>query len=140
MKFQLFCLLVATIVDGMALAQGSEVASPELPLASNDVSKASDNFHVLIYDTNDSLEKEESAFAALFDQKSRALGIPTTVFGAGSKFLGFGSKYVSVVPLLQDMNPDTPVVVSDARDVILNVPNKEKAPGMLEAFKGAFHS
>jgi hypothetical protein len=49
-------------------------------------------------------------------------GLTTTVVGQGKKFDGFGSKYEAVIPLLHTMNHDILVVLSDARDVLINNP------------------
>ena len=49
------------------------------------------------------------------------LGIDTTVFGQGSTFNGFSSQYAAVRPLLEAMDEDTVVIMSDSRDVLVNV-------------------
>ena len=123
---RLCLLLAASFLAKTEQACGAGVLEPK------DLALVTDkSIRVLIYDTNDSLKNEESAYAALFDRKSREVGITTTVFGAGSQFKGFGSKYVAVAPLLQKMDPETLVVISDGRDVVLNVPNMEQAPEAL---------
>mmetsp|Transcript_1411 Transcript_1411/g.3303 ORF Transcript_1411/g.3303 Transcript_1411/m.3303 type:complete len:683 (-) Transcript_1411:185-2233(-) len=48
-------------------------------------------------------------------------GINATVIGNGTEFKGFGSKYAAALPVLKSLPPDALVVLSDSRDVLLNI-------------------
>jgi hypothetical protein len=58
----------------------------------------------------------------LKEQAATIPGIRATVVGSGTKFEGFGSKYEAVLPVLRSMDADALVVLSDARDVLINAP------------------
>jgi hypothetical protein len=62
----------------------------------------------------------------LKEQAATIPGIQATVVGSGTKFEGFGSKYEAVLPVLRSMDAETLVVLSDARDVLINDPLKSR--------------
>jgi hypothetical protein len=100
-QFAIFCLVsIAVNVD----AKGEKVEDVQL----------------LIYETDVTLK------SILTIQASKIPGITATMVGQGTNFEGFGSKYDAVMPHLRQLDPETLVVLSDSRDVIINEPaNKE---------------
>jgi hypothetical protein len=72
---------------------------------------------VLLYET---MAEKSSHAHKLLDQLAQLEDIEGTIFGEGTGFEGFGSKYSAVFPVLQEMDPNTLVVISDARDVLVN--------------------
>ena len=86
----------------------------------------------LIYET----ETDSPDIAAMQHSISTVPGIHLTTFGQGTQFRGFGSKYSSVLPLLENFHPRALVVISDGRDVLINAGSR--ANEALEAFKGVF--
>lgn len=76
---------------------------------------------LLVYETNPGHVRgsKQLAVDALVNNAKRA-GLDATVFGAGTQFRGFGSKYAAATPLLRALPSDTLVVISDARDVLVN--------------------
>jgi hypothetical protein len=94
--------------------------------------------HLLIYETEVS---NDSPVNNLVNQASRIPGLATTVVGQGKKFGGFGSKYESVIPVIERLESDTLVVLSDARDVLINNPmgnNLDVAANAIQEFLSAF--
>jgi hypothetical protein len=77
---------------------------------------------VFIYETEERIE--DSPALQMRQQLSRLPNVQPTVFGQGSKFEGFGSKWVELLPYLDDICPDHLVVVTDARDVLINIPKE----------------
>lgn len=55
----------------------------------------------------------------MLGKSSKSLQV--TRLGESSKFSGFGSKYEAVLPHLETLNEDDLVVVSDGRDVLMNI-------------------
>jgi hypothetical protein len=93
---------------------------------------------LLIFETEVS---KDSPVNNLVNQASRIPGLVTTVVGQGKKFGGFGSKYESVLPILEKMESDSLVVLSDARDVLINNPmdnNLNVAANAINDFRAAF--
>ena len=93
---------------------------------------------LLIFETEVS---KDSPVNNLVSQASRIPGLATTVVGQGKKFGGFGSKYESVLPLLEKMENDALVVLSDARDVLINNPmdtNNNIAAHAIHDFRASF--
>jgi hypothetical protein len=80
---------------------------------------------VLVYETTDST-KQHNYFASPVRSLVNQLGvkgIEVSVFGSSNEFEGYGSKFVSVLPVLKSMiNQDTLVVITDSRDVLVNNP------------------
>ena len=71
---------------------------------------------LLMYETDVTLK------SILAIQAFHIPGLTASIVGQGSKFEGFGSKYDAVIPQLRQFDPNTLVVLSDARDVIINEP------------------
>jgi hypothetical protein len=94
--------------------------------------------HIIMFETDSSEEHEENSSLGYFIKTSARVGIKTTTFGAGSSFKGWGAKYQYVHDLLNAMSDDTLVVVSDARDVMLNVPSRESAASLVSHFISAY--
>jgi hypothetical protein len=88
---------------------------------------------LLIYETEIAADSPANH---LVRQASAVPGLKATIVGQGEKFDGFGSKYEAVLPLLRNMNSDTLVVLSDARDVLINNPIDTKAPIAAESLQG----
>jgi hypothetical protein len=95
---------------------------------------------ILVYET----EPGSSSPATILTEQASALpGVTATLVGVGSHFEGFGSKYAAVLPILQTMPGDELVVLSDARDVLLNIPASSDATAAAQAvreFHDAFHA
>lgn len=93
---------------------------------------------LLIYETE---VDGDSPASSLVYQAARLPGVTTTMVGQGQHFDGFGSKYAAVLPLLKNMEPETLVVLSDARDVLINNPisgDIDAAIAALQGFRDAF--
>ena len=60
------------------------------------------------------------------------------MFGQGQHFDGYGSKYSAVLPVLHSMSPDTLVVLSDGRDVLINNP-AFSSPQTMRSAMNDFH-
>lgn len=93
---------------------------------------------LLIYETE---VEGDSPATNLVHQASALVGVTTTMVGQGQHFDGFGSKYAAVLPLLKKMEPDTLVVLSDARDVLINNPlsgGTAIATAAVQGFRDAF--
>ncbi|KAL3907530.1 MAG: hypothetical protein SGILL_008834 [Bacillariaceae sp.] len=66
-------------------------------------------------------------------------GIPATVFGGNTEFRGFGDKYSTLKPLLEISDPSKIVILADARDVALNIPdNNDQAIAAVDRFVTSF--
>ncbi len=94
--------------------------------------------HILMFETDRTVEHEENSSLGYFlkasGQAAKTAQIETTTFGVGRSFTGWGDKYMYVREMLSTMSNDTLVVVSDARDVLLNVPNSESAASIVSHF------
>jgi hypothetical protein len=75
------------------------------------------SIQVLIFET---LDDEVSTLATQIHE--RINGIDIKLFGSENGFKGYGSKFVSVLPILRDMDKDSLVVIADSRDVLVNNP------------------
>jgi hypothetical protein len=100
--------------------------------------KALTNIHIVMFETDETVTDDESSSLGYFLKTSRKAGIKTTTFGTGERFSGWGAKYVYLRELMQHMSDDTLVVVSDARDVLLNVPDKASAEVIVPHFISSF--
>jgi hypothetical protein len=94
--------------------------------------------HVLIYETEKA--KKDSRAKSLVEQVAHLKGVEATLFGQGTDFEGYGSKYAAVYPILRKMSPETLVVISDGRDVLVNNPfhNDAYAFSAVDEFRAAF--
>ena len=107
-------------------------------LAQFTAAESAHDVQLLIYETEVS---NDSPVNNLVNQASHIPGLTTTVVGQGKKFGGFGSKYESVLPILEQMESDALVVLSDARDVLINNPmddNLNVAADTIRYFRTAF--
>ena len=89
-----------------------------------------DDIHILMYETDESLEYDPMSPLSFFKERSTFADLPTTVYGGGLSYEGFGDKYQTLRSILDVVNPNKLVVVADARDVALNVPENEEAANM----------
>ena len=84
-------------------------------------------------------EGDDAPAQHLMRQASAISGLQATLIGQGQKFDGFGSKYEAVIPLLRTLPSDTIVVLSDARDVLINIQSeKTVVEEALQDFREAF--
>jgi hypothetical protein len=94
--------------------------------------------HIIMFETDGTVEHEENSSLGYFLNASRKASkkaqIKTTTFGVGKSFTGWGDKYMYIREMLNTMSNDTLVVVSDARDVLLNVPDNESAASIVSHF------
>ena len=98
--------------------------------------------HIIMFETDGTVEHQENSSLGYFLKTSKKAakkgGIETTTFGYGKKFTGWGDKYLYVREMLNTMSDDTLVVVSDARDVLLNVPDRESAATVVSHFVSTY--
>ena len=94
-----------------------------------------DDVHVLMYETDASLEGQSNSPLHFFRERSEMAGLRTTVFGNNLNYRGFGDKYQTLRPLIEMINQNTLVILADARDVALNVPtDKDMAMEAVDHF------
>lgn len=84
-----------------------------------------DDVMVLMYETDASLPQDPTSPLHFFREKGDIAQLQTTVYGGNLDYHGFGDKYQTLRPLLEIMDSDKLVILADARDVVLNVPNNE---------------
>lgn len=93
--------------------------------------------HIFIYETN---QEKDSPAAILLEQANSLPGVQAVVFGQGSRFEGYASKYNAVRPLLDATNPEELVIITDGRDVLINaeygVVSETSVPKFVEAYDG----
>jgi len=108
-------------------------AAAKLVSARNDV-------HVLMYETEMSLENDPSSPLFFFKERSGLVDLPTTVYGGGLEYHGFGDKYQTLRSILEVIDPSKLVVVADARDVVINIPQDEAAANaVIDRFIDTYH-
>ncbi len=90
-----------------------------------DASQYRDDVIVLMYETDDSLQQDAKSPLSFFQQRAKVANVQTTVFGEKLTYHGFGDKYQTLKPLLEVADKDKLIILADARDVILNVPDNE---------------
>jgi hypothetical protein len=81
--------------------------------------------YIFIYETEESSSVDPSSSPAtlLLEQANSLAGVRAVVFGQGSQFEGYASKYEAVRPLLHSAaTPEDIVVITDGRDVLINHP------------------
>jgi hypothetical protein len=78
----------------------------------------------MVYETDKSSGSTAHTLAKQIN--GRVNDITVTVFGEGTKFNGFGSKFSAVLPLLKTKDADSLIVLSDSRDVLINNPNNDE--------------
>jgi hypothetical protein len=84
-----------------------------------------DDVMILMYETDSRLENDPASPLYFFKQKGKVANVQTTVFGGDLAYHGFGDKYQTLRPLLELIDDDKLIVLADARDVALNVPDNE---------------
>ena len=93
-----------------------------------------DDVQLLMYETDVAVK------SILAVQAYHIPGLTASIIGQGTKFEGFGSKYEAVLPALRRFDPNTLVVLSDARDVIINEPaHREYADTEINSTSAAVH-
>lgn len=92
--------------------------------------------HILVFETVASRVPD----TVLLQQAADHAGIYTTVFGTGTEFEGFGTKWQVILPVLADLPSNELVVIADGRDVILNIHSKDETNGqdVLAGFSAAY--
>jgi hypothetical protein len=109
-------------------------------VAAAKLASARDDVHVLMYETDTSLEKDPSSPLYFFKERSGLVDLPTTVYGGGLEYHGFGDKYQTLRSILEVIDPSKLVVVADARDVALNIPQDEAAGNaVIDRFIDTYH-
>jgi len=84
-----------------------------------------DDVMVLMFETDETLQHDPKSPLHFFREKGDTAHLQTTVYGGKLDYHGFGDKYQTLKPLLEIMDSDKLVILADARDVVLNVPNNE---------------
>ena len=89
----------------------------------------------------ESLNKNDPTSALhFFKSQSNIADLPTTIYGGGLEYHGFGDKYQTLKALLEVIDPSKLVVVADARDVALNIPqDPEAANAAIDRFMDTYH-
>jgi hypothetical protein len=97
-----------------------------------------DAIDVLEYETDTSTDTPAHTLASQVNEKINGMNVE--IFGQGSGYKGFGSKFSAALPHLRSRNPDRLVVLADSRDVLINNPyNDERyATSLLDEFTVAF--
>ena len=94
---------------------------------------------ILLFETNSEIEKDPNSPLSFFKHKTQVAGIPATIFGGNTEFRGFGDKYSTLKPLLEISDPSKIVILADARDVALNIPdNNDEALAAVDRFVTSF--
>jgi hypothetical protein len=116
-----------------------------LTMGSMSFAASAPSVHVLVYETELNNDREFLSPAEhLVDQiNDRVNGMTASVFGQGNSFSGFGSKFSAVLPILREIqveDPESIVVISDSRDVLINNPFHEDTYATLLAdeFRSAY--
>ncbi|KAI2500296.1 glycosyl transferase [Fragilaria crotonensis] len=98
--------------------------------------------HIIIIETDEAVVHQENSTLEYFlmtsEKASKQAPIETTTFGAGVHFTGWGDKYVHIRDMLQTMSDDALIVVSDSRDVLLNIPDNVEAANVVSHFVSTF--
>ena len=104
--------------------------------SSNAAAKEDDKLHLLIYETESAVD---SPAFNLLRQTEHLDSVEAQIFGSGSAFEGYGSKYSAVYPVLESLDPDAVVVISDGRDVLLNNPARSADDdSIVQAFRAGY--
>ena len=128
MKFSCIVLLAVAAIVGPSSSSSSMVEAKR-----NDL-------HFLMYETDSKLEHDPLQPVHFFKERSEVAGVETTVYGGGLAYHGFGDKYQTLRPILEEMDEQTLVVLADARDVVLNIPQNERLANMaIDRFIETFH-
>lgn len=86
-------------------------------------SSTNERIHVLVYETSNKRDNGSFSVETFVHQidQNKIRGITVDVFGQNTHFDGYGSKFTTVLPILQSMDDkNTLVVIADSRDVLVN--------------------
>jgi len=101
---------------------------------------AREDIHVLMYETDSSLENDPTSPLSFFKERSSFADLSTTIYGGGLEYHGFGDKYQTLRSILEVIDPNKLVVVADARDVALNIPmDIDGAKSAIDRFLETYH-
>ena len=141
-QFLQLILLSATAFAGLSLTTVTATATDQqdrvlLGGFRNDV-------HILLYENDSSIEKDPTSSIYFFKERSKIANVHTTVFGGKLKerhHYGFGDKLKLLKPFLEVANSNELIIVADAREVLLNIPenNEETAIEAVDSFIDNFH-
>lgn len=95
-------------------------------------SASANEVNVLVYETDETLSTTNNILSSTLP------GLRAQAVGQGSTFKGFGSKYEAVLPALNRLAPDSLVVVSDGRDVLVNNAPTNSHAGIVDEFFDTF--
>lgn len=111
-----------------------------LAAAASNLVNGREDIHVLMYETDSSLENDPTSPVSFFKDRSNFARLPTTIYGGGLEYHGFGDKYQTLKSLLEVVDAEKLVVIADARDVALNLPqNEEGANEAIDRFVETYH-
>lgn len=88
-------------------------------------SELRDDVMVLMYETDESLQHNPKSPLHFFQERAEIANLQAAVFGGNLAYHGFGDKYQTLKPLLEVADKNKLVILADARDVVLNVPDNE---------------
>ncbi len=88
-------------------------------------SELRDDVMVLMYETDESLQHDSRSPLHFFQRRAETAHLQATVFGGNLAYHGFGDKYQTLKPLLEVADKNKLIILADARDVVLNVPDNE---------------
>jgi hypothetical protein len=93
---------------------------------------------VMVYETDGIQDSPAHTLANQIN--GRVNGINVTVFGEGLSYQGFGSKFSAALPLLLSKDPESLIVLSDSRDVLINNPQNDEryASALAAEFRTAY--
>jgi len=107
-------------------------------LAASEISRK--DVQILMYETDSTMEQDPKSPLYFMKKRSEVANLKTTVYGGDLPFRGFGDKYQTLRPLLEIANPNTLIILTDARDTVLNVPDDEDiARGVVDYFVDSFN-
>ena len=126
-------LLSAALITGSTVAEKSDTSTTTIETTAGHHHHRSSTFrkdvHILLYDHGyDSLNRLENDPASsihFVKERSAISKIRTTVYGGRLKSHGLGDKLRLLKPFLEVANPAELIVVANAREVVLNVPDRE---------------
>ncbi|VEU42640.1 unnamed protein product [Pseudo-nitzschia multistriata] len=91
----------------------------------SEAQKLRDDVHFLMYETDGALGGQHNSPLHFFTERSKVANVKATVYGNDLEYRGFGDKYQTLRPILEIVDDDTLIILADARDVALNVPEDE---------------
>jgi hypothetical protein len=128
---KLCCCRFLKTVAMMSIVSGS-VAITEDDRSTDSYRK---DVHILLYESNPDFANDPKSSLSFFKERGETANLHTTVFGGKLQRPGFGDKLQLLKPLLEVVDADQLIIVADAREVALNVPNdKEVATEAVDRF------